>query len=342
VNAMKLVFVSLVGAGLALGCDQKPEGGAAGASSSAKPTVASATASVSASASASTVASAAPSASAAPKHKRARFGLAGMYFHAAKKLTDLDETQKTKLADIEKGFEDPAPPTEMKAYHDELVAQVKAGKIETAKLDPLKAAAEKAMIAHRDKELEALNGLHALLKGPQRTALVAALKAKEGKGPMMGPKGGPGGKMGHDPKEKVAHMTKELGLDDAQAKKVEAILPKDDPKAHDPEAWKKKMEAVNAAFEKDGFDAKKQELFTGKGPGMHGGMDSAFLDKLLPILKPEQREKLAANMAMGPGGKHHKGPGGHHPHPAASGSGAPSAAPSAAPSGTPGDDDDDD
>lgn len=339
-NALKLVFVSLVGAGLALGCDQKPEGGAAGASSSAKPTVASATASVSASASASTVASAAPSASAAPKHKRARFGLAGMYFHAAKKLTDLDEAQKTKLAEIEKGFEDPAPPAEMKAYHDELVTQVKAGKIETAKLDPLKAAAEKAMITHRDKELDALNGLHALLKAPQRTALVAALKAKEGKGPMMGPKGGPGGKMGHDPKEKVAHMTKELGLDDAQAKKVEAILPKEDAKAHDPEAWKKKMEAVNTAFEKEGFDAKKQELFTGKGPGAaHGGMDSAFLDKLLPILKPEQREKLAANMAMGPGGKHHKGMGGH-PHPAASGSA--SGAPSAAPSGKPGDDDDDD
>lgn len=339
-NAMKLVFVSLVGAGLALGCDQKPEGGAAGASSSAKPTVASATASVSASASTSTVASAAPSASTAPKPKRARFGLAGMYFHAAKKLTDLDEAQKTKIAEIEKGFEDPAPPAEMKAYHDELVAQVKAGKIESAKLDPLKAAAEKAMITHRDKELDALNGLHALLKAPQRTALVAALKAKEGKGPMMGPK--PGMKMGHDPKEKVAHMTKELGLDDAQAKKVEAILPKEDAKAHDPEAWKKKMDAVNTAFEKDGFDAKKQELFTGKGPGaMHGGMDSAFLDKLLPILKPEQREKLAANMAMGPG-KHHKGMG-HHPSPAASGSasGAASGAPSAAPSGTPGDDDDD-
>lgn len=341
-NARKLVFVSLLGAGLALGCDQKPEGGAATASSSAKPAVASASAAPSASASTSAVASAAPSASAEPKkHHRPRFGMVGMYFRSASKLADLDEAQKTKLAEIEKGFMGPMePPAEGKAYHDELVAQVKAGKIDNAKLEPLKAAAEKAMGAHRDKELDALNQLHALLKAPQRTALVAALKAKQGK--HMGPGKDHPGMMGK-PKDKVAHMTKELGLDDAQAKKVEAILPKDDGKAHDPEAWKKKAEAVQAAFEKDGFDAKKQELFTGKGMHgpMHGGMDSAFLEKLIAILKPEQREKLAANMAAGPG-KHHKGPMMAPPAASGSASGAASGAPSNAPPASPGGDDDDD
>ena len=329
----KLVYVMFLGVVPWVGCDKKPDAPAAGATS--------ATAAVSSLAP--TVASAAVSASAshgpghmAGKHRRAHMmGPASMFFRAAGHLADLDAGQKTKLEELEGGFKKGPPPAETAVYHTELSAQIKAGKIDKAKLEPLQAAAEKVMIARHDKEVEALNALHALLKPGQRTALVAAIKAK---------KHGhhEGGAMHGKSKDRLTHLTKDLKLDDAQQKQVEAILPKDDPKA-DGEEWKKRSEAMLTAFEKDDFDAKKQDMFTKMGESMKGKgpMDPGFLDKLLPILKPEQRDALAVKLGPGMHKGMHKGGEMTAPSASAPPSAAPSAPPSAAPSAGAADDDDD-
>jgi Spy/CpxP family protein refolding chaperone len=248
----------------------------------------------------------------------------------------LKDPQKAKLDEIQKGLEGDhgKPPEEMKTLQADLIAGVKAGKLDTAKIDAHYAAIEKAMQAHLTKEAEGLNALHALLEPAQRTALVADLRAKMAKRlEHMGKDKdahGPGdaGAANHS-KRMLEHLTQDLGLDADQQKKVEAILPKQDPKAGGDmmAEMKKHHEALLAAFEKDAFDAKKLESFDVKkahGPITH---ESQFIGQLLAILKPEQREKLATRLekgGMGPHDGHHGGGGGGGHH------------------GKPGDDDDDD
>ena len=270
-------------------------------------------------------------------------GPLGMFMREARDLK-LSDAQQTKLDDIEKGLkEGDTPRDEMKTLHEDLVAGIKAGKVDTAKIETDQAAVDKAMTARRDKEAEALNSLHAALEPAQRTALVAEVRDKmkkreekagkwkdkqgddkapgdkpaDGKDMKMKGPGGPGGHMGH--------FTKDLDLDDAQQKKVQAIFDKaKEDKGPPPDmaamkdAMKKKWEALLADFEKDTFDAKKTEAFTEKPDmkKMGGPMNPTTLNEILPILKPEQRDKLAAKMTKGPGFKK-GGPGMAPPPPGA-------------------------
>jgi len=248
--------------------------------------------------------SAVASASASPKKDGPRhmmaFGPAGIFFHHVDDL-GLDAAQQVKVDGLEKDLRDEKGSLrdEMKALHEEIVAGVKAGKIDMAKIEPKQAALDKAIEARRDKEGAALDGLHKVLTPTQRTALVAAIRAKmdKKKGPPPG-MGAPGGKM-HG--MGIKRLTKALDLDDAQQKKVEAILPKDPPKMPDREEQKKRMDALLDAFVKNDFEAKKQELFTAKPPSF-AAAHTRFLADLVPILKPEQREKLAAKMSQPPKG----------------------------------------
>jgi Spy/CpxP family protein refolding chaperone len=237
---------------------------------------------------------AAPSASADHgKHAgkgRRHPGIAGALFHAAHEL-DLKDAQKATLEKLTTELHaGGGQMQEMKDYHAALTAQVKAGKIETAKLDPLQAAAEKAQKARRDKDAEALNGLYALLEPAQRKALVAAVRAKQAAHKAPDP-----AKAEAHAKQRLEHLTKTLDLDAAQQKKVEPLLAKDTPPTAMADEMKKHSDAVLTAFEADGFDAKKLEP-AGAPPGK-GMMAShvQFLTALLPLLKPEQREKLAAS-----------------------------------------------
>jgi Spy/CpxP family protein refolding chaperone len=265
-------------------------------------------------------------------------GPLGMFLHEARDLK-LSDAQKTKLDELEKGLKDgDTPRDEMKTLHEDLVAGIKAGKVDTAKIDADQAAVDKAMTARREKEAEALNSLHATLEPAQRTALVADVRDKMKKreekwkdkkvdekapadkpdGKDMKMKGGPGGP------GMMGHFTKDLDLDDAQQKKVQAVLDKaKEDKGPPPDmaamkdAMKKKWDSLLAEFEKDTFDAKKSEAFTDKPDmkKMGGPMNPKTLNEILPILKPEQREKLAAKMTKGPG--HKGGPGMAPPPPGA-------------------------
>ncbi len=276
-----------------LACDkEKP----ADTASPTPSTTVTATASVVASA------SAAPSADVKKPHRKGgRGGLASMMLRAAE---DKVPEAKATVDDLQKKLkEGETPRDEMKALHAGVIAGIKAGKIDVAKHDADLAAAEKAMKAMKEKEAETLNSLHAALKPEQRKAVVAEVrdkmakraakwkdKDKDGDGkPDMKMKGGPGGHHGF--------MTKDLGLDDAQQKKADAIFAKKDPKAMpDMDAMKKRMDAFLDAFEKDGFDAKKLDPAEDKMPFMRGPHDPKAMNEFLAILKPEQREKLAAKM----------------------------------------------
>ncbi len=283
------------------------------------------------SASASAVASVVPSASSEPSAVASatppppkitvprNAGRAGLLLNAVVAL-DVREPEKVqKLDAIGKSFkEEDGTRDEAKAIHDELVSQVKAGKIDNAKLEPLYVALEKGAKEAHDKEVTALDGIYAALVPLERKVVVEDIRKKVA------------ARESHMPKEQadagaprgpnvVDRMTKNLGLDEAQQKKAAAIVPTDERKKMlaDHEEDKKQLEALLSAFEKDGFDAKKVPGRDPKKARVLFQEQAKVFAQLVPILKPEQREKLAAGMqnAKGLGGHGGPGPGGlpHHP-----------------------------
>ena len=304
---------------LATACDNKSSGGVTTPEPSTSATTA-AVASSSASAAASASAAPATSASSAANARPARrFGTSGMLFGAARDM-DLKPEQDAKLEVLDKPLqdEDPAWKEEMKGLHADLLAGIKAGKIDAAKTQVHYTAIDNAAKARRDKEVVALDGLYALLDATQRKALVASVRAKQGEHEtkMMAARDAGAGDAGAPDwsKKRVERMTKELDLDDAQQKAVLPLLAKQGPNPGQMQTFmadaKKRMDALLTAFDGATFDAKKLDL--GESPKKaHEMMDRhvQFFTALLPILKPEQREKLAAKME-----REHQGGDGDGPH----------------------------
>jgi Spy/CpxP family protein refolding chaperone len=235
-----------------------------------------------------------------------------MLLRAARDL-ELKEAQKNTLAKLQqdlRGEQPTGPGPEFKEYQSALVASVRGGKIDTTKLAPLKAAMDKSIQARRGKETAVLNGLYAMLEPQQRKTLVAAVRAKQAEreaqdGARKHNAATPSEADGS--KRRLEKLTGELGLDASQQKSVESLIARD--KHADPpdagaarEHMKKRTDAVLAAFEGDGFDAAKVDLSTAPDRKMGESMDrrERFLSQLLPLLKPEQREKLAASMDKPP------------------------------------------
>ncbi len=243
----------------------------------------------------------------------ARGGPASMLFQAARAL-DLSADQKAKVAAAETTAQSggeatrDAMKTAGKDLHTDLVAGVRAGKIDSAKLEPRYAAIEKVIGESQAKEADGLNALHAALDATQRKAVTANVRAKQAmrEEKMAHREGGDGGaadggKPGWSSKRSVDRLVRGLDLDADQQKKVDAVVAKEDAAKHpDPAEMKKNLDAMLTAFEKDTFDAKKLDLFDSKK--MRGPMEqeTKLLGQIVPILKPEQREKLAAKMEKGP------------------------------------------
>jgi len=208
--------------------------------------------------------------------------------------------------------------SEMKEAHADLVAGVKAGKLDMAKIDAHQASMDKSMKARQEKELDALTKLHGTLTPEQRAKVVTNIKAAEEKRASRikqheAKTGGDGGKPNFA-KMRFEHYTRDLDLSDEQKKKVEGILPKEDKSDAAREDAKKVLDATVAAFEKETFDAKKlPQPDPKKRPAAFSDL-AKFFNGLVPILKPEQREKLANKLdkpSDGHGG--HGGGGGRRP-----------------------------
>ncbi len=103
---------------------------------------------------------------------------AAALIHAARQ-GDLADAQKTKLDEIEKTLrpDEGLAREELKGYHADLVAGVRAGKLDNAKLDAHWATLEKAAKAHQAKEASALDALYAALDAGQRAAAVSKVRA---------------------------------------------------------------------------------------------------------------------------------------------------------------------
>jgi hypothetical protein len=272
-------------------------------------------------------ASVAPAESAAPARPRRheRRGLAGPMFAALEGL-ELDAEKKASLDKLEEGLGSagPADPEEQKALHAAMVEGVKAGKLETSKLEPHLAALDKSAAAHKDAEVKALDGLHKELDSAQRKALVEAVKKRQSEREARW-----GGREKRDDKDRDAERAKrrlerlarELGLDDDQKKKAEPILAKHDfaaagARGGPPEEMKKRLDALLTAFEKDAFSAAKLDFGADAKRHREAAKKRAeYLNALLGNIKPEQRDKLAATVEGGPRGGRGRGRGPRGPGP---------------------------
>jgi Spy/CpxP family protein refolding chaperone len=185
----------------------------------------------------------------------------------------------------------------------DLVAGIRAGTLDMAKIKNDESAIERAMQAHIAKEADVLNGIHAALEPSQRKTVADAARTR-----LAAHTGGPMGHPGGDStsaqertNRRLEHMTHDLGLDAEQQKQVGAILAKvDDPMMSaktQQDDRQKRMDTLLAAFQQDSFDARKLGAPMA-GKAMHDGIEQhvTFISQLLPILKPDQREKLASSM----------------------------------------------
>jgi Spy/CpxP family protein refolding chaperone len=220
-----------------------------------------------------------------------------MFFKAALD-TDLSDDAKAGLDKLEEPVRgDTVPRHEMAAVHADLVASIKAGKVDTAKIQADEAAVTKAFAEHEADEATALGQLHDALSPPQRKAVTDAVRAAEAvhdRPPPSADAGAP-----DFVARRLERMKSQLVLDEDQQKQVGAVLARDVPspgamQAHY-EAGKKQFEALLAAFEKDTFDPKKVDLSStpGRKPTEPIDRQVKYVSQLLPILTAGQRDRFA-------------------------------------------------
>jgi hypothetical protein len=241
------------------------------------------------------------SASAAAPPPMHHHGLAGSFFRAALEA-DLTDDEKSAIDKLEEPLgNDPGVHRELAAFHSDLVLFTKAGRMDTAKLQADEAAINKAYAAQQDAQAVALNGLHDALSSEQRKAVVEALRAMQAAHERPPPKPGDTG-VTDATARRLERMKSQLVLDADQQRQVAGVLTHDLPapaaiQAHF-DAVKKQMEALFGAFEKDTFDAKKLDVspLPGKRPSDPMERQARYIGQLLPILRSEQRDRLATMM----------------------------------------------
>jgi Spy/CpxP family protein refolding chaperone len=293
--ACALALALPLGLSLTAGCKDE-SGGSAGTTPSASASAAVGAPSVSA------VASASVSAPPRRPPMRHHAGLAGALLRGAYDLTLTDE-QRAAIDKLEEtqgdaGTGEAATPWgARRTFQQDLVAGIRATKLDTTKLQGDYAALDKAVAAALAHEAEALDGLHGVLDATQRQALADQIKSRRAQHPPP-PTTMPDGGAIDFHKRRLDRYSAELALDDAQKKQVAALI------ARDPattatmqarrEASQKRVDALLAEFVKDPFDAKKLDLSTGgKTPHEYEESQATFIAGLLPVLHPDQREKLA-------------------------------------------------
>ncbi|MBX3233172.1 MAG: Spy/CpxP family protein refolding chaperone [Labilithrix sp.] len=240
-------------------------------------------------------------------------GAVGSLFRAASQL-DLKEEQRTRIEKIatdlreadRAGGEGDAGGVrkELRAIHDEMVAGAKAGKVDAAKLEPHFSVLEKEAKERHARDVDALGKLHAVLEPAQRTSVAATVKKSEddragrmkAQETALAARVADGGMTAT--RRRYESWVRELSLDDEQKKKLEAFIPKDDPKAQleQREDGKKRSDATIAAFEKETFDANAPPPPDGSRIRRPYDEQVKFFNQLIPILKPEQKDKLVQRL----------------------------------------------
>jgi len=210
--------------------------------------------------------------------------------------------QRATLESMAKDMESKlAPARKLRAEAvTEVVRQVRAGKVERARLEALLKRAEAFHTAQRPTMLAALNNLHRTLDASQRSKLIDRL---EKRGPGHG-----GPRHGFRALRQVA---RKLKLTDDQLDRIQAVVKESGGgmgerlsqmmKLHD------QLDDAKKAFLGDRFNAADLEIFKAVPGLVRGHVDRAIraAEKILPILTAEQRAaaaKLIEEHAQGKGG----------------------------------------
>jgi hypothetical protein len=243
----------------------------------------------------------APVAQAGHHHGRHHRGPASMMLHAARGL-DLTDAQRATIDGLSAQLHERAGERAAhQAMHAALVQGVRAGSIDLARVAPSQAASDQARQAHAAREAAALDGLYAALQPAQRQALVAGVRARQAEGAARWAAHREEGQAGQGHgQQRLAHLTAQLGLDAAQQQSVAGLLAQDRPAPAAMQArhqeMKARTEALLTAFAGTSFAAGNLDL----APPAEGKMGPAghaqFLAQLVPILRADQRETLAASM----------------------------------------------
>jgi Spy/CpxP family protein refolding chaperone len=232
-------------------------------------------------------------------------GFVGLLLRTARDSSVTTE-QKVAVSGIQQTLHDEEPPfLPLKEYQDHLAAAIRAGQVSVAAFHDDYAAVDKVEIEREQKQADALNALHKTLEPDARHALVASVRTRLG--PMFRKRPELSLDAGTDVanlpwvKHRVARLSGEVGLDDAQREKVVPIVARAtfSPQVTDAhkEEIHKHADALLDAFDKDDFDASKVDLSaTGTHAPAHESLEheAMIVAKILPLLTPAQREKLAA------------------------------------------------
>jgi len=233
---------------------------------------------------------------AAQQAKAAPAAHRGPGYHAFRQIEALDlrDAQREAVAEVEQNLAADLAP------HRETIRQVAetlASGVETGRLDPEEAAAQKAALTAAAADARAsfaiaMNDIHDALDQDQRAELVARLRARHehraGDGEAHRQAG-------------MARFATELGLSDAQKQAIheavrdgaEKMFPAR--KAHR-EAWEARTKALGEAFVSDDFDAEDFDLTEGAAEAIASFTQIAerAITVSGEILGPSQRIALAA------------------------------------------------
>jgi Spy/CpxP family protein refolding chaperone len=242
-----------------------------------------------------TTAAAADKAAVAPQAQAAAMhpGAGVPFLRAVDTLTDLRPEQTQAINGIRASLQQQAAPV-MAARAKlgaELASEVRAGKIDETRVQPLVDQISAAHTASVPAIQQAMNTLHDTLDPSQRQALVAGVQAKagewHGKGRM---------------KERMQKMADELGLTEAQRESIKATLHAErgehqgEGRAAHPEG-REHMQALATAFVADKFDAASLNVGAHQDMAKHFSKRmTRFLEAAVPVLTAEQRSTLASKI----------------------------------------------
>jgi hypothetical protein len=174
----------------------------------------------------------------------------------------------------------------LETLKDELVHGIRAGHLATDRLRADEAAIDASLRARHDIEADVLNDLHAMLDVGRRQALADWVAATGQPQPD-----GLGGDEWVWTPPSLYHLSGALSLDDRQREKVAALLAKNTGAASNARTARR---ALLTAFASTQFDAHAALRFEAPDLGTVLRARVALLAQLLPLLRPDQRGKLAA------------------------------------------------
>lgn len=233
---------------------------------------------------------------------------------ATEQLSDTDsislsEAQKSTIRALRAKLEasKKSVETAVQAVRADIANQVRIGSIDRAKVQADESALTNALHYRMTQEADTLDELHATLDRQSRSDVVSAARAErktgvaepQGNAEAQGSWESQKNESANDrQKRELGRLTTELDLDAAQQQQVASILASRPAPSH---AWQQRHERVDAllnAFQRNTFDAKTalETAWTSPAATVHENVQRrvAFLQKLLPVLHPDQRDKLAS------------------------------------------------